>query len=131
VRRRCQDARPHEGQDCGLGHEQDSEDLRADVDAPVAEEPDGGDGYQGDAGQGTSSPKTSAEHGVGLDGEKSVDADLEAVVGDDRQDGRGQPHRLAHGQRDVGVEAAGCFDVFGHGHEGDGEDQQHGMPAMR
>ena len=36
----------------------------------------------------------------------------------------GQAHGLAHGQGDVGVEAAGGFDVFGHGHEGDGEDQQ-------
>ncbi|MNI63426.1 hypothetical protein D3C73_1187960 [compost metagenome] len=59
-----------------------------------------------------------------LDGEQSIDADLQAVVGHDRQDGRGQAHGFAHGQGDVGVEATGGFNVFGQGHEGDSEDQQ-------
>jgi len=66
-----------------------------------------------------------SKHGLGLDREQPVDPDLQTVVGHDREDCRGKSHRLAHGQCDVGVEAAGGFDVLGHCHESDGEYQQH------
>jgi hypothetical protein len=62
---------------------------------------------------------------MGLDGEEPVNADLKAVVGDDRKDGRGQAHCLPHGQGNVGVEASGGLDVAGHGHKGDGEEREY------
>ena len=121
----AEDAHSHHGQDAGLGDQEHAEHLRADVDPPVAEEPDGCDGGERDGRPGHLEPEEHLEHVVGLDGEEAVDADLQAVVGDDRQDGGGQPHGLAHGQRNVGVEAAGCLDVAGHGHEADGEEGEH------
>ena len=81
------DSNAHDGQDGGFGDEQDPQDLGADVDAAVSKEPDGCDGNQGHYRPWHVQAEERAEHGLGLDGEQPVDADLQAVVGNDRQDG--------------------------------------------
>jgi hypothetical protein len=65
----CQNSEAHDGQDRGFGNEQNSQDLRADVDAPVAEEPDGRDGYQGNYRPRHLQAKEGPEHPLGLNRE--------------------------------------------------------------
>ena len=57
--------------------------------------------------------------------EHAVEADLQQVVGDGRDQGGANAGGSPKPTRDVGVQGSGVGDVPGHGHIADGEDGQH------
>ncbi|MGW4210403.1 hypothetical protein ACWEIJ_20610 [Lentzea sp. NPDC004789] len=110
--------------DPGLQGDQCDEHLRADVDSQCSQHEHGDDRDRRDHPPRNAHAEDVVERRTGLGPQQAVGADLQQVVGHDREHGGGEPGHSPEGMSDVDEEAAGPLDVRRHRGETDREDDQ-------
>ncbi|CAM5246342.1 hypothetical protein SHIRM173S_10311 [Streptomyces hirsutus] len=108
-----------------LDDQQDAEHARVHVDLQPAQRADGGEGHQRRYPPGDLEVGVGGEESRHLEAEDAVDADLEGVVGDQRDHRGARAGGAAEAAGDVRVEGSGVVDVPAHLGVSEAEQHQH------